>query len=364
MRENTNPLLVLVGRLRFAYTLSARRSALPPLFLLSLYNGDFGNLEKCGDAALEVLLRLRTFDVFRLFHGVIMRLFVSVLLLIFATGFQQAKPDTSTKESSVNKGNAQQETRNEDQPPTKMLPDVTIQECDDCSFAVEAPNARAKQDDPYDAGKDSLYRAYLKFTIAGVVIAMLGVGAIYLQTRAIAQSADATARSAKETARAAKATEDSVTLQEIALKQWVNIGNWSADVDLKTSQLAISFHVINPTKIPLTLLAVLVKFRAGTDIKRHDVGIADVLAPDNPFVADIDMPLSEQEIADFIDSKPIFVGIECSVLFIDGRDESWEQIFKRQIIVDRDVAARKLPPTVMQIRNLLRKSTSPEGAPA
>ena len=69
---NANPLLVLVGKTWFAYTLSARRSLPLPRLLLGLYNCIFGNFEEGFHSFFKVLRCFRSFPVFRLFHITIM----------------------------------------------------------------------------------------------------------------------------------------------------------------------------------------------------------------------------------------------------------------------------------------------------
>jgi hypothetical protein len=272
-----------------------------------------------------------------------MRFTASFLLLIATIGLVN-KNEAKTAENKT--ANGQQQTQE------RTIPQ-------EINITVSEPHTKDKQPDPYDAEKDYLYRAYLVFTILGVCATVVGIIAIYRQTKATKDAAIATAQSAEASARSAKATEDSVRLQEISLKQWVNIGDWKASMDKKNWRLNISFHVINPTKIPVTLHAVVVKFKAGQDIQRQDTGVADVLPPDNPFIADISVVLTKEEIEEYIDSKPIFISVECSVLFADCRREHWEQIFKRMVLVDKAVVDAKHPPTVMEVRNILRKSAPP-----
>jgi hypothetical protein len=218
--------------------------------------------------------------------------------------------------------------------------------------AVHKPNTQTEQAKTYDAGKDCLYRLYLLATIAGVCVALGGIYAIYKQT-------EATAIAAKETARAAKAAEDSVTLQELALKQWVNIGHWHASFDKKRSWLKITFHVINPTKMPLTLHAILCMV-AGHEAQRQDVGIAeDILAPDNPYVVEISFPLHEQQVERLINSEPVTVGLDCSVMFADSRNEHWHQRFNRIVTTSGRVLAEEIVPDILEVTNVLRKSVPP-----
>lgn len=168
------------------------------------------------------------------------------------------------------------------------------------SPTVHQPNAQAEHANTYDAGKDCLYRLYLFATIAGVCVALGGIYVIYKQT-------EATAQSAKETARSAKATEDSVRLQGISLRQWVNIERWEVWMDRhedSTSTLRIRFPVVNPTALPIDLRLIdLNTWILGIDAKpcHERFTESEVLAPNNPFVSDITVHLSGEETNKLID---------------------------------------------------------------
>ena len=119
--------------------------------------------------------------------------------------------------------------------------------------ATHQPQTKDETANLYDAGKDCLYRLYLLATIAGVLVALGGIYAIWKQTEATAQATDAAARSAK-------AAEDSVKLQQSAQRQWVNLEKWNVSkVNTSRTLLAITFEIVNPTKVPLTLHYVITK---------------------------------------------------------------------------------------------------------
>lgn len=103
-----------------------------------------------------------------------------------------------------------------------------------------------------------------------VGVGMLTLGAIYYQSRETAHAAKAAAdsvgainrqagimeRQTAATERAAEASERSITLQEVALRQWVTIENWRSIVWIPEGgdlSLHIQFDVVNPTDLPLTL---------------------------------------------------------------------------------------------------------------
>jgi hypothetical protein len=230
------------------------------------------------------------------------------------------------------------------------------------TFAIHDPDTQTDHNDTYDPRRDRLYRAYLAFTIFGVVAALGGIYAIYKQTEATKQATEATALSARETAKSAKAAEDSVRLQESALRPWVNIGDWKVWIVKKTSKLRIRFHVINPTELPIDLK--VIKF--GTEIMADDaqeevVAVEGVLAPHNPYIVDSELELDNKYIDMLTNSKPIILAFECSVVFADIRQKQWEQIFKRFIIFGKqildvtDLPDNMITPHVRDTGNQLRQ---------
>jgi len=129
------------------------------------------------------------------------RLLVAVFLLLFQGAAQQANPSTPATESSVQKRNAQQGHSNADKKDADTST-TTIRSLDKTQ-----PNPCHCPNDSYNAGKDTAYRAYLWFTIIGVIGAWCGIVVLYLQTRAT-----------QEAAIAAKQQADNITNSERA---WV-----------------------------------------------------------------------------------------------------------------------------------------------
>jgi hypothetical protein len=115
----------------------------------------------------------------------IMRLFVTVLLFLFAATLQQQNPVLS-EQSGGEKGKAQQEKQNEQSKNTKE-PCVI-----DCScLAVSKPKTGSEKADTYNAKNDTLYRVYLIATIAGVAGALAGILIINRQTKFLRRGAEA-----------------------------------------------------------------------------------------------------------------------------------------------------------------------------
>jgi hypothetical protein len=70
-------------------------------------------------------------------------------------------------------------------------------------------------------------------------------------------------------------------LQEVGMQQWVNVENWRGDWSKSVGEdmvVDLFFDVINPTALPLTLLAVTVSVRG----QRIDSAGKALLAPNSP----------------------------------------------------------------------------------
>jgi hypothetical protein len=127
------------------------------------------------------------------------------------------------------------------------------------------PEAQSSKTSSYDPTKDYLYRAYLAATIIGVIGAFLGIAAIYHRTR--------------ETARSARAAEESIALQKVAQKQWVNISRWSISKTPDRDWVEIGCLISNPTHVPLTLNSTMAQVGGETPSKQF---VPQIIAPKIP----------------------------------------------------------------------------------
>jgi hypothetical protein len=94
--------------------------------------------------------------------------------------------------------------------------------------------------------------------------------------------------------RQASLTKRSVLLQEAPLEQWLLFENWvtgTVDHTDGTTDLCVSFDILNPTNYPLTLR------RVSVEIRRQPVLIGDryVLAPGQPRTYQIPIKLTAEE---------------------------------------------------------------------
>jgi hypothetical protein len=105
-----------------------------------------------------------------------MRLLLIFLLLIPET-LQQPKPNTTPAKTAISEGDDEKKTNNE----KTIAPDGVTSNC----VAVEKQTAKPEQAQSYDARRDTLYRAYLWFTIIGVPLALIGICVLYSQGRVI-----------------------------------------------------------------------------------------------------------------------------------------------------------------------------------
>jgi len=126
------------------------------------------------------------------------------------------------------------------------------------------------------------------------VLVALGGNLRHLETnRSDRKATDAAARSAK-------AAEDSVKLQQSAQRQWVNLEKWNVSkVNTSRTLLAITFEIVNPTKVPLTLHYVITKT---ADRKTNTSIPASLLTPQNPRVSGAAYDVTEKQM-DLFDPK-------------------------------------------------------------
>jgi hypothetical protein len=235
-----------------------------------------------------------------------------------------------------------------EQPQASSVPEPAVQQ-----IPSQKPDAQTKQPDPYDPRNDCLYRLYLVFTIVGVCVALGGVYAIYKQTKATAQAAKATARSAE-------AAERSVTLQEIAQKQWVNLEEWQVDhynKEVVGHDLEISFQIANHTKVPLTLHAALMTIDAG---ERKDVGQVTLIAPGNPFVTSDGIVMNAEQ-KSLWNRQALGFKIEVTVLFSDSHGIHWQQDFGRMLFCEAPLPQHpnRAVLIITDTKNTLRESGVP-----
>jgi hypothetical protein len=191
----------------------------------------------------------------------------------------------------------------------------------------------------------------------GVIAGVIGIVAIYKQTEATKDAAIATAKSAK-------ATEDIVKLQEISMKQWVDIEHWEVWLEKRTSTLRIRFQVVNPTSLPMDLHLIELSTRIGSIRTAPHLEsfpqTGEVLCPHNPSICDITVALADEETTKLVnmpDMEPIFIAVQCRVIF-DSNTRRWEQEFQRAIFfMKADLLALKehgsLTPEVREWKNSL-----------
>jgi hypothetical protein len=184
------------------------------------------------------------------------------------------------------------------------------------NFTVSEKEAGDEKSDPYDARDDWLYRLYLAFTILGVIAGIGGVVAIYKQTKA--------------TTKAAQATEDSVKLQQVALRQWVNIRNWKSwipDRSNRPSELRIEFEVVNPTRAPLVIRWSRITAQSGA-LAVSGFPENAMLIPDNPHFVSTLVELTQMQRLNYSSPNGLVLSIEGAIAYTDALRDKWRQEFK------------------------------------
>lgn len=170
----------------------------------------------------------------------------------------------------------------------------------------------AEQGDSYDPRHDTLYRAYLLFTVIGVLVALGGVWVIRQQTNHLQRQLE---------------------LQAIALRQWVNTRNWRSSISREKNpqRLDLDFDIVNPTSAPIVLLFVIVTIAEG---KRESVGFPEnaMLIPDNPYRISIAVDVTSERYLQYMSASGLVLGIEGSIGYTDAMEKKWEQRFKLTLL--------------------------------
>lgn len=122
---------------------------------------------------------------------------------------------------------------------------------------------------------------------------------------------------ARETAKSAEATQRSVELQEVLNQQWLEFENWKimdggTEAEIGTVIL-ISFDIVNPTKMPLTISGYSVSVK-GQDTS---VQFARTIAPAKSYSVKLDRLLEGKESEDYNAGK-LILPLTCSVPYIDA----------------------------------------------
>src|SRR4029077_19039074 len=146
-----------------------------------------------------------------------MRHIAVLFLLLFATGMD--KPEACAEQASFEKGSTQTNTGNTQHKPPEMR--IAI-------LAEDQPNTQTKEANAYNAAEDTLYRWYLRATIAGVAVALVGLSVLRKQNRNLASQ---------------------IKIQSLALRQWIDTKHWKARIPdhERPTTMEIVVDIVNPT---------------------------------------------------------------------------------------------------------------------
>jgi hypothetical protein len=232
-----------------------------------------------------------------------MRHCVALLLLLFAANLQ--KPQMLCQESGRQERATQGNAQDSQQEPTEAQ---IIS-----SFLPETPIRDEKEDQSYNAANDSLYRWYLRATIAGVFVALGGLGILFGQSRHL---------------------QSQIRLQERALRQWINTSDWKAilsdSIHPKNGRriLTISYEISNVTKAPITIVLLRLKCEdrkdAGDGVEAFPENT--LLLPNNPIRHRCSVLLTDVDLAVYI-SAGLVLKMSGDILYIDALQDTWIQRF-------------------------------------
>jgi hypothetical protein len=171
----------------------------------------------------------------------------------------------------------------------------------------------------------------------------------YLEQLTLAKDNAYAAKKSADAAQAStKVAVELLKLQEVAQKQWINLEGWST-FRHQPDDLEISFNLVNPTRVPLTLHMIVTSVGGG---QKETFGQVTLITPGNPFIHSIGIKLNEEQ-KNLFDRDALSLTIECSVFFADALGLHWQQDFGRMILCSRSRAF------VTDTKNTLRESGVP-----
>jgi hypothetical protein len=147
-------------------------------------------------------------------------------------------------------------------------------------------------------------------TWATWALVLVGVGAAFAAVRTL------------------KTMQKEISLQEVALQQWVILRNWRARIGgpPERREMTVDFDLVNPTQFTLTFQQLAVEV-AGSNIVR--VG-SHVMAPEIPYPLDFSLPVGYGD-EQLFDHASFVIRIKGKVKFTDVRGLSQFHPFGGQL---------------------------------
>jgi len=187
---------------------------------------------------------------------------VAMVLVLFAYTVQRPEPNRGTRQSGINERQRSQKTSQEKSSPTERpQPQIIVD-----GLNVEEPSGLHQQDHAYDASKDALYRWYLRFAIAGVFVALVGIVLLIFQTIATKKAADAALLQVKHVI---KSERPWILVENVQLSELLPMEH--------QQPIQVSYEVNNYGRTPARIV------RARTRLQMSD----DNSHPPNPEIYDV-----------------------------------------------------------------------------
>jgi len=206
--------------------------------------------------------------------------------------------------------------------------------------------------------------------VSGIIVALCTLKIIQRQTEHIARQAQSMRyqttilrESAAATRKAAEATEKSVTLQETAMRQWVDVEDLRARSDptffsgMTEAALVFTFHVKNPTKIPLTFEWLIVR----ANQQRYAMTFHHFLPPDDIYPIKIPITIRNKQVEEYGSSKLVLSFI-ATVGYTDAFEKPQRQPFGVMCLLGPQGQCNVSPYEGALPDDELEKQKQPEGA--
>ena len=207
---------------------------------------------------------------------------------------------------------------------------------------------RVRELPPVSVSRD--WADWILWVFNGLLVAggFWGIRLAYKTLKTVERQTTATETAAKSAEEAAKATEKSVRLQEVQLRQWVDIENWRATPWIPeggTLSLHIQFDVVNPTNLPLMLNSVFIMLGAhGEREQGGKIGQKNLIPPQKGHPVVTLVRITEEQALKWEDLKELVFMVNGYVEFEDVLENLRNQPFSGLIACSKKAGVRFIPP--------------------
>lgn len=138
----------------------------------------------------------------------------------------------------------------------------------------------------------------------------------------------------RESARATRAMQQSTAMQEVQLKQWLEVDKWSGKMgsfptaEMQQGVLNIRFFIENNTTMPLTLIAIECRWAEQKQLSSLRV----VVPPNKDYKMTFSVGISKHQLDLFL-SLQLVCSVAVEITYVDAFGKRQEQEFKYSDVI-------------------------------